>query len=150
MPANVAPDPTTEVVKYEHALSLEGPQPLPTRAVLLGPSGSGKTVLLQWLLTSPQAYRHPAVRRIYVWSPSVDIDPMWEPVKKYSREVLGVDQDEEKTFFSDFRPEDLQEVISTQEAVVAYIKKQIASRAKKQALPNVITLFDDLPILPAS
>ena len=107
MPAKVAPDPTTEVVKYEHAPSLEGPQELPTRAVLLGPSGSGKSIALQWLLTSPQAYRHPAVRRIYVWSPSVDIAPLLEVVKKYNREVLGVDQDDEKTFFSEFNAADL-------------------------------------------
>ena len=147
MAPKVAPDPTTEVVKYEHAPNLEGPQDLPSRAVCLGPSGSGKSVLLQWLLTSPQAY--PAVRRIYVWSPSVDIDPLWEVVKKYSREVLGVNQDEEKTFFSEFNPADLQEVISTQEAVVAYIKKQNQSRSKKQALPSVLLVFDDLADTPS-
>ena len=66
MPPKVLPDPTTEVVQYEHAPNLDGPQALPTRAVALGPSSSGKSVLLQWLLTSPQAYRYPAVRRIYV------------------------------------------------------------------------------------
>ena len=50
------------------------------------------------------------MRRIYVRSPLVDIDPLWEVVKKYSREVLGVNQDEEKTFFSEFNAADLQEV----------------------------------------
>ncbi len=118
----VVPDPTAEVVKYEPAPGLNGPQPLPTRSVVLGPSGTGKGVLLSWLLTSPEAYRYPAVRRVYIWSPSIDVSPEWGPVKKYSKEVLGVDQEKEKTFFSEFRSEDLAEVITTQEAVVAYIK----------------------------
>jgi len=149
MAPKVAPGPTTESVRYEHAPGLDGPQELPTRAVILGPSGTGKSVLLQWLLTSPQAYRYPAVRRIYCWSPSVDIDPLWAPVKKYNKDVLGVDQDKERTFFSEFRSEDLQEVISTQESVVAYIKKQNASRPKKQALPGILCVFDDLADTPS-
>ena len=126
MAPKVAPDPTSEVVKYGPAPGLDGPQPLPTRAVALGPSGVGKGVLLSWLFTSPEAYRYPAVRRVYVWSTSVDISPDWEPLKKYSRDVLKVDQQMERTFFSEFRSEDPQEVISTQEAVVAYIKKHLS------------------------
>ena len=66
MAPKVAPDPTTEVVKYEHAPTLEGPQALPTRAIALGPSSSGKRVLPQWLLTSPQAYRRNAIAGSYI------------------------------------------------------------------------------------
>ena len=38
--------------------------------------------------------------RVYVWSPSVDLDSTWLAVKKYSEEALGVDQKKEQTFFS--------------------------------------------------
>ena len=55
MASKVSPDPTSEVVKYEPAPGLDGPQPLPTRAVAFGPSGVGKGVLLSWLITSPEA-----------------------------------------------------------------------------------------------
>ena len=144
--SNVVPNPSMEVVRHEQPAMEEG-QPLCTRGIILGPSGSGKGVLLQWLIT--QAYRFPAVKRVYVWSPSVDLAPEWEVVRRYSKEVPGVDQQKEKTFFSEFHPADLQEVISTQEAVVAYIKKQNQSRSKKQALPNVLLVFDDLADTPS-
>ena len=95
-----------EVVRHEQP-SMKEVQPLCTRGIILGPSGSGKGVLLQWLIT--QAYRFPAVKRVYVWSPSVELAPEWEVVRRYSKEVLGVDQEKERTFFSEFRGEDLKE-----------------------------------------
>ena len=98
----VAPDPSMEVVRHEQP-SMKEVQPLCTRGIILGPSGSGKGILLQWLIT--QAYRFPAVKRVYVWSPSVDLAPEWEVVRRYSKEVLGVDQEKEKTSFSpNFEP----------------------------------------------
>ena len=133
----VAPDPSMEVVRHEQP-SMKEVQPLCTRGIVLGPSGSGKGVLLQWLIT--QAYRYPAVKRVYVWSPSVDVAPEWEVVKRYSRDVLGVDQSKEQTFFSEFRANDLQEVINTQEAVISYIRKT----KQKVAWPNILIIFDDL------
>ena len=133
----VEPDPTTEIIRHEQP-EMEEVQPLCTRGILLGPSGSGKGVLLQWLIT--QAYRFPAVKRVYVWSPSVDLAPEWEVVRRYSKEVLGVDQDREKTFFSEFRAEGLQEVIDTQEAVISYMRKS----KQKAAWPNILLVFDDL------
>ena len=51
-----------------------------------------------------------------------------------------VDQDKEKTFFSEFRAEDLQDVIDTQEAVIAYMRKN----KQKAAWPNILLVFDDL------
>jgi hypothetical protein len=52
--------------------------------------------------------------RVYIWSPSVNVDPAWKPVKKMIREELGVDEDKEKFCFPDYIPEELAEVISTQ------------------------------------
>jgi ABC-type proline/glycine betaine transport system ATPase subunit len=44
---------------------------LPIRSIILGPSGSGKTVLLQNMILN--IYRD-CFNRIYVFSPSIDVD----------------------------------------------------------------------------
>ena len=51
---------------------------LPMRAVVLGPSGSGKTVLLQNMILD--VYKD-CFSRIYIFSPSINVDMTWEPVK---------------------------------------------------------------------
>ena len=53
---------------------------LPTRSIVLGPSGSGKTILLQNLILD--VYRN-CFSRIYIASPSIHVDTVWNPVKKY-------------------------------------------------------------------
>ena len=60
--------------KYEHAPEL------PMRAIAYGPSGSGKSVLLQQLILD--VFRG-CFERVYIWSPAIDIDHVWDPVKKY-------------------------------------------------------------------
>ena len=51
---------------------------LPIRSIVLGPSGSGKTVLLTNLILETS--------RIYIFSPSIDVDATWRPVKNYIKE----------------------------------------------------------------
>ena len=51
---------------------------LPIRSVILGPSGSGKTVLLQNMILN--LYKG-CFERIYIFSPSINVDGSWEPVK---------------------------------------------------------------------
>ncbi len=58
---------------------------VPLRMVLLAPSGSGKTVLLSNLMLN--IYRG-CVERIFVFSPSVDIDKTWEPVEKHQSNYM--------------------------------------------------------------
>ena len=53
---------------------------LPTRSVILGPSGSSKTVLLQNMILD--VYRD-CFSRIFIFSPSIEVDQTWGPVKKY-------------------------------------------------------------------
>ena len=60
---------------------------LPLRGVLLAPSGAGKTVLLANLIL--KIYRG-CFERIYVFSPSVNVDQTWEAVKTYQRDVMKV------------------------------------------------------------
>ena len=55
---------------------------VPCTGIFLGPSKSGKTVALISLIL--EQYRG-VFERIYVFSPSVNIDDGWIPVKKYIR-----------------------------------------------------------------
>ncbi len=53
---------------------------LPIRSIILGPSGSGKTVLLQNKILD--IYRD-CFSRISIFSPSIEVDMTWKPVKNY-------------------------------------------------------------------
>ena len=80
---------------YEFAQSNYPQLPeIPFRAIVAAPSGAGKTVLLQSMVLD--LYRTNGGKspfsRIYIWSPSVYVDPAWKPVEQFVREELGVDE----------------------------------------------------------
>ena len=52
---------------------------LPMRSMLVGPSGSGETVLLTNMILD--IYKG-CFSRIYIWSPSIEVDNTWKPVNK--------------------------------------------------------------------
>ena len=58
---------------------------LQMRSMLVGPSGSGKTVLLTSMIRD--MYKG-CFSQIYIWSPSVEVDNTWEPVKDYIRDHI--------------------------------------------------------------
>ena len=62
----------TKQSKYDNAPKL------PCRSIILGPSGSGKTVLLTNLILD--IYKN-CFSRIYIFSPSINVDSVWLPVK---------------------------------------------------------------------
>ena len=68
---------------------------LPMRAMICGPSGSGKTILLQNMILD--MYKG-CFNRIYIFSPSVDIDHTWQPVKDYIAKAIKP-HDKERTYF---------------------------------------------------
>ena len=53
---------------------------LPMRSMLVGPSGGGKTVLLTNMILD--IYRD-CFSRVYIWSPSINVDSTWKPVKEH-------------------------------------------------------------------
>jgi hypothetical protein len=109
---------------------------LPLRGVLLAPSGAGKTVLLSNLIL--KIYRG-CFERIYVFSPSVNVDQTWEAVKKYQEDVMKVKEtDEEKLYFENYNPADLEHIIETQHKVILLQKKQ-----KHSHLFSVLVIVDD-------
>jgi hypothetical protein len=95
---------------------------LPLRGVILAPSGSGKTVLLANLIL--KVYRG-CFERIYIFSPSVNVDQTWESVKKYQADVMKVrETDEEKLYYDHYQTEDLEKIIETQSKVILHMKNK--------------------------
>ena len=71
---------------------------LPIRSVILGPSGSGKTVLLQNMILD--IYRD-CFSRIFIFSPSIEVDATWRPVKDYVEKHVKVKNTTEKPIYFD-------------------------------------------------
>ena len=96
---------------------------LPTRSILLGPSGSGKSILLQNMILD--IYQG-LFKRICIFSPSIDVDfQTWQPVKTYIEKDLKIRHtEEEPIYFSEYNPEALETIISTQRKVTEYQKKK--------------------------
>ena len=106
------------------------------RWAFVGTSGSGKGVAMLDLLL--RHYRG-VFDRIYLYSKSSTIDKTWDPLKRLVSQELGVDQDEEKTFFDEFDAQALQEQMDLQMRVAEEAKKQ-----KMKQVPQVLWIFDDL------
>jgi hypothetical protein len=116
--------------KYEHVSKL------PTRSVINAGSGSGKTILIQNLILD--VYRG-CFSRIYIFSPSHEIDDTWLPVKKYIEEELTTTEDEQ-IYFDDFNGEAVQHILNTQKKVIDHQKKD----PKTKKLFSVLIIFDDV------
>ena len=107
---------------------------LPMRAMLCAPSGGGKTILLQNMILD--IYRG-CFSRIYIFSPSIDIDHTWQPVKKYIEEEIKP-HDKEDIYFDHYDPEALEHIIKTQHKVIEYMKEQ-----KHTKLYQILIILDD-------
>ena len=107
---------------------------LPMRSMLVGPSSSGKTVLLSNMILD--IYRD-CFSRIYIWSPSINVDSTWKPVKDYIQDHIKPN-DREKIYFDSYEPSELEAVIKTQQKVIDYQKEQ-----KHKDLYQILILVDD-------
>ena len=113
---------------------------LPMRAMLCGPSGAGKSVVLQNKILD--VFRG-CFSRVYIFSPSIDIDQTWDPVKKHIKDEITPDPTE-KIFFNTYDPEALGDIINTQHQVVEYMKKE-----KYRFLFHILIVVDDFADKPA-
>jgi hypothetical protein len=93
---------------------------LPTRATILAPSFSGKTVLISNLILD--VYRN-CFNRIYIFSPTINIDDNFKPVKEYITNEIKP-HEREQIYFDHYDPTDLQAIIDKQYKVVEYQKSQ--------------------------
>ena len=101
--------------RYEHVPKL------PLRACAYGPGGSGKSHLLANLCLD--VYRG-CFERIYIFSPSVNLDHVWDPVKAVLERELHVDSAKEPCFFDHYDPEALEAIVSRQFKVADMMKRQ--------------------------
>ena len=109
---------------------------IPFRSIILGPSGSGKTILLQNMILN--IYKN-CFSRIFIFSPSIDVDSTWLPVKKYIEDEMELkESDKEKFYFDHYDPDELQNIIDTQHKVIEYMKKK---NIKK--LYSILIIVDD-------
>jgi hypothetical protein len=120
----------TKQSKYEMV------SPLPTRSILLAPSGSGKTVLLASMVTD--IYRD-CFARIFIFSPSIEIDGNWSGVKHYIKNNMKLEETEEEQFYFDkYDEEALEDIISTQHKIIKHMKKQ-----NHEKLHQILIIIDD-------
>ena len=110
---------------------------LPMRSIVLGPSGSGKTILLQNMILD---IYDGCFDKIYIFSPSVNLDHTWLPVKEYIKNKLKIKDDdkEDPVYFDEYNSEDLLKIIETQTKITNYMKQQ-----KKTNMFNVLVIVDD-------
>jgi hypothetical protein len=108
---------------------------VPIRGALVGGSGSGKTRALVSMLL--HQYRG-CFSRIFIFSPSVNIDMTWLPVKNYVEHTLKVDTDKEPSFFEEWDPARLEKIIGDQFKMVEYQKKKGYKR-----LFSILVVIDD-------
>jgi hypothetical protein len=126
---------------------LEQLPPTPLRGLLLGPSGSGKTVVLVDLIL--RMYRG-SWERIFIFSPSVNIDSAWQPVKDYVEKTMGIDTSKEQCFFDEWDTGALADIVETQRKITAEMKKQKVSKQLYGILIVVDDFADDPRIMHSS
>ena len=62
--------------------------------------------------------------RIFIFSPSIDVDKTWIPVKEYIEKSQKVDTKKEKLFYDHYDAEALENVVSTQHKVAEHMKSK--------------------------
>jgi len=109
---------------------------LPIRSVILGPSGSGKTILLQNMIMN---IYDKCFERVYVFSPSINVDATWEPVKSYIEDKMDAHETDEDNFYFDSYDKDaLEQIITTQNKIILEQK-----RKNKKKLFQILIVIDD-------
>ena len=112
--------------EYETKQSKYGMVPqVPFRSIVLGPSGSGKTILLQNMIL--YIYRD-CFSRIYIFSPSIEVDSTWLPVKHYIEHDMKVQNTkEDPIYFDHYEPENLHKIIDAQHKCFYFYHSREAS-----------------------
>ena len=83
--------------------------------------------------------------RIYIFSPSIDIDDSWSSVKKYIEHDMKVkNTKDEPIFFDHYDPAALQKIINTQHKITEYMKKQ--GHKKLYQILIIVDDFADEPL----
>ena len=111
------------------------PEPFPqtpgANGCFLAPSGMGKTTTLISMLLGP--YRD-VYDQVHIFSPSVEIDSAWIPVKEFASNRL-----EGSSFHSEWNEAALKDIMDQQREKI----RQLKEAKSKKPLPQVLTIIDD-------
>jgi len=106
------------------------PQTPGANGCFLAPSGQGKTTTLIAMLLGP--YKD-IFEEIHVFSPSVDIDSAWAPVKAFADRLKA------SSFHSEWDEQALRDIMDRQRGKI----KELKDAKSKKPLPQVLTVIDD-------
>ena len=109
---------------------------LPIRSIILGPSGSGKTILLQNMIMN--LYDR-CFERVYIFSPSINVDSTLLPVKEYIEDKMqAIETDDDKFYFDHYDQDSLESIITTQNKIILEQKSK-----NKKKLFQILIIIDD-------
>ena len=94
---------------------------IPFRSLFLSPSTGGKTTLMVHLIM--KNYKD-CFSKIYIFSPTVNSDPAWTPVIKYTKDDPNQDNKADKCLFEDYVESEMSEVIEGHKMIVEHLKKK--------------------------
>ena len=106
---------------------------LPTSFLLAAPTASGKTMIILNLLLR---YYKDMFARIWIFSPSIKLDPQYAPLRKYLEGMTN--QDKEPTFFEDLQQNVLGKLLDDQRTITEQCRK------RNIKAPQVCVILDDL------
>ena len=120
---------------------------VPCTGIFLGPSKSGKTAALisdildQYMTGGGES----VFERIYIFSPSIEIDDAWKPVKGFIEQHMGVNTEREQVYFDKWDEGALRTIIQQQKKITR-TTKELGFKKLYQILV-VIDDFADQPEL---
>ena len=106
---------------------------LPTSFLLAAPTASGKTMIILNILLR---YYKDQFARIWIFSPSIKLDPQYAPLRKYLEGMTN--QDKEPTMFEDLNQAVLGKLLEEQRVITEECRK------RKIKAPQVCVILDDL------
>jgi len=106
---------------------------LPTSFLLAAPTASGKTMIILNILLR---YYKDMFARIWMFSPSIKLDPQYAPLRKYLEKMT--DQQKEPTMFEDLHQDVLGKLLDEQRTITEECRK------RKIKSPQVCVILDDL------
>jgi len=116
--------------RYDHVAKL------PLRQIFSSPSHSGKTTILSSYITD--IYRG-CFERIYIFSPSIELDSTWIPAKEYISKNIKKSKDEPEFFYDEWNSEALAEILETQKKIIEHQKKDKDTKR----LFSICVIIDD-------
>ena len=113
---------------------------VPCTGIFLGPSKSGKTVaLISAILDQYMTGGGESVfERIYIFSPSIEIDDAWKPVKGFIEQHMGVNTEREQVYFDKWDEGALRTIIQQQKKITRTTKE-----LGFQKLYQILVVIDD-------